>query len=311
MGNQISTVGRTRSTMPCDEERAASQSGVEETLSQQETLRAPSTIRERVAKLKRSISRNPSSFIASSASTPDAASIQSRKQFPSTDGTSTPQNEPFKIILPAPSLLTDARYLSLSLHTVSTSEASTITQGNLNAPNSPAARSSTPAPSFPARPRPSLSSTSTPRRSRSQARSASDTSSPWPHPYFPLRSFRLDKVPPAPLRPIHWACYQSHQRMLRSHNAQHPVPCMACGVDDERVRWKCVWCCLRICSECMEKLSKIEMRDLKALVPEFGSKVKRIGDCEQGDKSDCNRRENKIASTLAVKVGRAAQGEPS
>ncbi|KAL8943602.1 MAG: hypothetical protein Q9216_000967 [Gyalolechia sp. 2 TL-2023] len=305
MGNQISTIGRKKGTLPRDEERPASQSSLEETLSQQETLRAPSTVRTRFSKLKGSLSRTPSS---SSASTPDAASINSRQQFSSTDGASTPKDEAFRIIVPAPSLMTDAQYLSLSLDTLSPSDAGTITQGILDEPNSPAARSSTPAPSFLAPSRPSSTSTSA---RFSQAESTSDTSSLWPHPYFPLRSFRLDKVPPAPLLPTHWACYQSHQRMLRSYNTQHPVPCMACGVEDEQVRWKCVWCCLRICGECMEKLNQIESRDLKALVQEFGSQVKRTGDCERKEKADCNLNGEKATPAYAADTGRAVKGIPS
>lgn len=273
MGNQISAVGLKKYALPIGgKERPASQASTEDALSEQETLRAPSTSKSRFSKLKASISRATSSHNAPSPVPSDAPSVQSRKQFLSTDGASTPKDEVFKITLPTPSLMADEHYSSLSLDAVSPSNASTITQGILDAPNSPASRSPTPTPSLLALSGPSSSSTPTPL---SQARPTSDTSSLWPHPYFPLKYFRLDEIPPAPLRPVHWACYQSHQRMLRSQNANHPVPCMTCRVGDDQVRWKCVWCCLRICGECMERLNKTERRDLKILMQENESAVDR------------------------------------
>lgn len=69
-----------------------------------------------------------------------------------------------------------------------------------------------------------------------------------------------------PLTPIHFHCYQAHRSMKRSSNIHAPVPCMACRVDDTETRWKCMWCCLRICGACMQRLEKVPGRDLKSVV---------------------------------------------
>ncbi|MCJ1420510.1 hypothetical protein MMC32_006867 [Xylographa parallela] len=73
-------------------------------------------------------------------------------------------------------------------------------------------------------------------------------------------------TPAAPLTFIHRACYQSHRHMNNSKNDIAQVPCMACQVDDKEIRWKCSWCCLRVCNRCMEVLEGIKDRDLGALL---------------------------------------------
>lgn len=45
----------------------------------------------------------------------------------------------------------------------------------------------------------------------------------------------------------------------------------------------------------MEKLNKIEMRDLKALVQQFGGSVNRRGVYEQGDQTECKLKGEKAA----------------
>ncbi|MCJ1438346.1 hypothetical protein MMC27_007734 [Xylographa pallens] len=83
-----------------------------------------------------------------------------------------------------------------------------------------------------------------------------------------FKTQRKDKrpTPAAPLTFIHRACYQSHRHMNNSKNDIAQVPCMACQVDDKEIRWKCSWCCLRICNRCMEVLEGIKDRDLGALL---------------------------------------------
>ena len=72
--------------------------------------------------------------------------------------------------------------------------------------------------------------------------------------------------PTPSLTDIHLHCYQSHRNVKPSKNIYAPVPCMACHVDDFEIRWKCGWCCLRICAGCMEKLDHIKGRDLQTLI---------------------------------------------
>lgn len=58
-------------------------------------------------------------------------------------------------------------------------------------------------------------------------------------------------VPAPPLTITHHKCFQSHRRILLSRNKVNPVPCMTCGDMKGQVRWKCIWCALRICEPCM------------------------------------------------------------
>ncbi|KAL9132131.1 MAG: hypothetical protein Q9217_000065 [Psora testacea] len=58
-------------------------------------------------------------------------------------------------------------------------------------------------------------------------------------------------TPRPPLTNTHYQCYMLHRRMPRSSNKLCPVPCMTCGMVKGDIYWKCVWCCLRICGECM------------------------------------------------------------
>ncbi|MCJ1233915.1 hypothetical protein MMC14_001873 [Varicellaria rhodocarpa] len=72
--------------------------------------------------------------------------------------------------------------------------------------------------------------------------------------------------PTPSLTDIHFHCYQSHRNVKPSKNIYAPVPCMACHIDDFEIRWKCGWCCLRICARCMENLDHIKGRDLQMLI---------------------------------------------
>lgn len=72
--------------------------------------------------------------------------------------------------------------------------------------------------------------------------------------------------PPPPLTLCHYSCYQLHRHMSFSPNVHNPVPCMTCGAEMGQTRWKCCWCCLRICDTCMEDLSNMEDRNLTLLM---------------------------------------------
>ncbi|KAL8842650.1 MAG: hypothetical protein Q9170_000425 [Blastenia crenularia] len=300
MGNQNSTVRRNKPGLPANEGTSPSSPGLEEDLSRQETIRPSSTIRKRLPKFRHSSSRaSPLPFVASSGSAQDAASITSRKQIKGIDGASTPNNEPVNLTLPAPSMMTDAQYMALSLDTVAPSETSTITQRDFGAAGS---LPQTPTPT------PSVSSE---LRSPSQPVSTPGSLRFRPHPYFPTRPVHLDRIPAPPLTPIHFACYQSHRRMLNAKNTHHPVPCMTCGVSDEHVRWKCVWCCLRVCDGCMEGLKKIEGRDLSALVRNVKGKTKQVDTSEQEGRTSSNAKGKEAFPKDAVAVGRKIQRESS
>lgn len=72
--------------------------------------------------------------------------------------------------------------------------------------------------------------------------------------------------PPPPLTLVHYSCYQFHRHMCFSPNIHNPVPCMTCGVEAGQTRWKCCWCCLRICESCVEELSHMDDRNLSLLM---------------------------------------------
>ncbi|KAK2749774.1 hypothetical protein FQN55_003010 [Onygenales sp. PD_40] len=69
-----------------------------------------------------------------------------------------------------------------------------------------------------------------------------------------------------PLTKVHFSCYQSHRYFASSNNALYPVPCMTCLKSDQQIRWRCTFCCLRICGECMQTIRKCERRSLKELM---------------------------------------------
>ncbi|KAA6415567.1 MAG: hypothetical protein FRX48_00283 [Lasallia pustulata] len=111
-------------------------------------------------------------------------------------------------------------------------------------------------------------------------RSHPQTPIPIPRPTEPstpaliLRQQASQPVDPSafipPLTLLHFQCYQSHRSMKRSSNIHAPVPCMTCRVDDTEMRWKCTWCCLRICGACMQKLEKVPGKDLGSMVQRLG-----------------------------------------
>lgn len=73
------------------------------------------------------------------------------------------------------------------------------------------------------------------------------------------------EMPVPALTKWHYQCYQSHKYCLKSPNAWHPAPCMTCEVRDSGLRWKCTWCALRVCSECMRVLAA-KGRSLMSLI---------------------------------------------
>lgn len=83
---------------------------------------------------------------------------------------------------------------------------------------------------------------------------------------FPHGGYFHGPTPPPPLTYVHFHCFQFHQNMNLSKNDLAPVPCMTCRTDDSELRWKCSWCCLRICIKCMESLEGSQGRNLETLI---------------------------------------------
>lgn len=72
-------------------------------------------------------------------------------------------------------------------------------------------------------------------------------------------------VPVPPLNITHHKCYQAHRYIAPSRNKFNPVPCMTCGETKGAVRYKCIWCALRICDACMAEFVA-RHRDLDQLL---------------------------------------------
>ncbi|KAJ9195454.1 hypothetical protein DTO164E3_6767 [Paecilomyces variotii] len=66
----------------------------------------------------------------------------------------------------------------------------------------------------------------------------------------------------APLSKVHFACYQSHRSMPVANNYWYSVPCMTCRKVDQQSRYRCTFCCLRICGDCFQGLQKCNDRSL-------------------------------------------------
>ena len=104
--------------------------------------------------------------------------------------------------------------------------------------------------------------------------------------YSPFTKPRTPVTTKAPaITSIHHDCYQSHSRVFKLPNKHYPVPCMVCKVDNREQRWKCTWCCLRICTDCMESLKKIEGRALRVLVRRLEQKRENHWTAMGGQKS--------------------------
>ena len=237
--------------------------------------------RKQFTRLKLAIpSPNFSPSSAPLSSTSSSSSKTLRQQSTDTDGASSPKVDESDMVLPGPFQVTDVQYLPLCA--VSRSEPSTITKAILDVTNIPR-------PSPPVSRQTSVLSSSRPPSSLSwDQRSSSQLSSSGslvrrPHPLFPTQSDLNLRVPAPPLQAIHFACYHAHKRMLCSRNIHHPLPCMACGVEDQKVRWRCVWCCLRICTDCMDCLNKDSGRNLAVLLKDINRKAQQGQRCHRNN----------------------------
>ncbi|KAA8642209.1 hypothetical protein EYZ11_007463 [Aspergillus tanneri] len=85
--------------------------------------------------------------------------------------------------------------------------------------------------------------------------SSEENGGPWTPPDF--------EPVAAPLNKLHFACYQDHRSMPPANNVWYPLPCMTCQKFDREVRFRCVFCCLRVCSGCFHALQKCPHRSLQ------------------------------------------------
>ncbi|CCD54077.1 hypothetical protein BofuT4_uP127770.1 [Botrytis cinerea T4] len=57
--------------------------------------------------------------------------------------------------------------------------------------------------------------------------------------------------------------------MRRSRNNLCPLQCQTCSKGDFEQQWKCTWCCLRVCSDCMAVLATVQ-KDLGTFLKLIG-----------------------------------------
>jgi len=150
-------------------------------------------------------------------------------------------------------------YPSLSV-SAATSDHSTITQGTAHAHSPPPTTFTLSPPSSSHALSPPLSANTSSRPSTATSQNPSSIYSPFTRQQTPI------PITAPPIGLTHFNCYQSHRRVLKLPNKHYPVPCMICKVDNTEQRWKCAWCCLRVCTECMDALRKVEGKDLRVVV---------------------------------------------
>ncbi|KAL1960802.1 hypothetical protein VTO42DRAFT_6632 [Malbranchea cinnamomea] len=74
-----------------------------------------------------------------------------------------------------------------------------------------------------------------------------------------------------PLTRVHFSCYHFHRTFVPSRNTHYPLPCMTClrANDKGAPRFRCTFCCLRICGDCLRGLVKCKDRSLMAFMEEL------------------------------------------
>ncbi|EFX00047.1 hypothetical protein CMQ_7049 [Grosmannia clavigera kw1407] len=105
----------------------------------------------------------------------------------------------------------------------------------------------------------------------------SSPSKPGMLPVFPvgyMSPMAPGTVVAAPLPgPVHFLCLHRHREMFRDRNTYHPLSCQACQTPDRSVRWRCKWCCLRVCTSCQAALqSEAISGDLERLMAQLAQR---------------------------------------
>ncbi|PQE05424.1 hypothetical protein CJF31_00010911 [Rutstroemia sp. NJR-2017a BVV2] len=204
-----------------------------------------------------------------------------------------------------PNILTDSHSRSPSETLTITSLPTIVRSPQPHNPNSISSSLLTPEPSPPPETRSVSNSTSTSASASASASitishsrhpsSRTTTTQSYSHAYFPalyspstLPDTRTVLSAPQ-LGREHLQCYAGHKYMRRSRNDLCPVECMVCrkgdvggggessasGSTSTRAAgsmWRCTWCCLRICGECMVVLAGME-KDLEAFLKAVGREV--------------------------------------
>ncbi|KAH7360598.1 hypothetical protein BKA65DRAFT_189157 [Rhexocercosporidium sp. MPI-PUGE-AT-0058] len=70
----------------------------------------------------------------------------------------------------------------------------------------------------------------------------------------------------------HFDCYQSHKLMRGSNNKVCSISCMMCQKKDTDRRWRCAWCCLSACGNCMRVLDSVPGKDLRLALEKIGGR---------------------------------------
>ena len=180
-------------------------------------------------------------------------------RFPKLDEYSLPDSDHAAVISPVPQVAKSPAIFPLLSVSAPVSD-STVTQGTVRG-HSPAPASLTLSPPSSSHAlSPPLSGNSFSRPSSADSQKLSSIYSPFTRQQTPISI----KAPPVNL--THFNCYQSHRRVFKLPNKYYPVPCMVCHADNSEQRWKCTWCCLRICTDCMDALRKVEGRNLRVVV---------------------------------------------
>ncbi|QSZ34956.1 hypothetical protein DSL72_007818 [Monilinia vaccinii-corymbosi] len=112
--------------------------------------------------------------------------------------------------------------------------------------------------------------------SRQTSRTTTSRATSLSYSYFPLSPSSLPApgtvLPAPPITFQHVDCFQSHRFMRRSRNNICPLECQTCSKADFEQQWKCTWCCLRICGDCMAVLVTVR-KDLRAFLGLIGRDV--------------------------------------
>ncbi|KAM0127057.1 hypothetical protein ACHAPC_009962 [Botrytis cinerea] len=124
---------------------------------------------------------------------------------------------------------------------------------------------------------PSITSTTptvtTNPHSRQTSRTTTSRATSLSYSYFPLSPSSLPApgtiLPAPPITSQHINCFQSHRFMRRSRNNLCPLQCQTCSKGDFEQQWKCTWCCLRVCSDCMAVLATVQ-KDLGTFLKLIG-----------------------------------------
>ncbi|KAJ8065600.1 hypothetical protein OCU04_006276 [Sclerotinia nivalis] len=167
----------------------------------------------------------------------------------------------------------------------------------------------TPQPSPPVEPAslsPSITSTTptitTNPHSRQTSRTTTSRATSLSYSYFPLSPSSLPAsgtiLAAPPITSQHINCFQSHRFMRRSRNNICPLQCQTCSKGDFEQQWKCTWCCLRVCGDCMAVLTTVR-KDLRTflgligrdVLNESNSKTAEVGN-DIGERSEKVNQEN-------------------